>query len=253
MCGSEGVRCGASGAIGPALVPKLVGETRAEAAVHQLTALPEPPAETFRDWWRRERGEGGAQEPARPRYLDSGPRWRPIQIASKNGAERTGGNARHTILSAIRSALADRPAPADVPRDYRRRSERSRAESVARFADRVGEYRATVRRAAAGELGEAPAVLCREAGARTLAVPRDPRTRGVHRASSSCPTAASLRTSSTSSTAPSPAEPSGSPRRAPSCSTAAPERLDFRDRELGEERPRELRRPFVCAGRSEAG
>jgi hypothetical protein len=174
MCGSEGVRCGASGAIGPALVPKLVGETRAEAAVHQLTALPEPPAETFRDWWRRERGEGGAQEPARPRYLDWGPRWRRIQIASKNGAERTGGDARHTILSAIRSALADRSAPADVPRGYRRRSERSRAESVTLFADRVGEYRATVRRAAAGELGDALAVLCREAGARTLAVPRDP-------------------------------------------------------------------------------
>jgi iron-sulfur cluster protein len=135
--------------------------------------FPEPPAETFRDWWRRERGEGGAQEPARPRYLDSGPRWRPIQIASKNGAERTGGDARHTILSAIRSALADRPATVEVPRDYRRRAERSQAETAALFAERVSEYRATVRRAAADELGEALAELCGEAGARKLAVPLD--------------------------------------------------------------------------------
>jgi hypothetical protein len=61
-------------ASGRALVPKLVGETRAEAAVHQLTALPEPPAETFRDWWRRERGESGTERVPRGRETARGSR-----------------------------------------------------------------------------------------------------------------------------------------------------------------------------------
>jgi iron-sulfur cluster protein len=142
--------------------------------------FPEPPAETFRDWWRRERGEFGTERVPRGRETARGSRlpellrstWR----ASPDGPDRRAaeaGGARHKILAAIRSALADRPATADVPRDYRRKSERSREETVTLFAKRVSEYRATVRRAAADELGDALAELCGQAGARRLAVPRD--------------------------------------------------------------------------------
>jgi L-lactate dehydrogenase complex protein LldF len=138
--------------------------------------LPEPPAETFRDWWRRERGESPTSARDRARYLHSGPLWPSMQIASKDRAEpgdRDAGTARDTILAAIRSALADRPAPVEVPRAYRRRTERTREETVGLFAERVGEYRATVRRAAANELGNTLADLCRERRAERLAVPED--------------------------------------------------------------------------------
>ncbi|MEA2331755.1 MAG: L-lactate dehydrogenase complex protein LldG, partial [Thermoleophilaceae bacterium] len=68
-------------------------------------------------------------------------------------------------------ALGDGPPAADVPRDYRRASERSRAEVVDLFAERVGEYRAKVVAAAAGEVGEVVARLCGEHDARRLVVP----------------------------------------------------------------------------------
>jgi iron-sulfur cluster protein len=142
--------------------------------------LPEPPAETFRDWWRRERGDSvGEQPPTRPdraRDLHLPPLWRSTQTASKTEADRQrrdAGSARDTILAAIRTALADRPAAVEVPRGYRRRSDRTREDIVSLFAERVSEYRATVRRAAVDELGDALAAMCGEAGARTLAVPGD--------------------------------------------------------------------------------
>jgi hypothetical protein len=97
--------------------------------------FPEPPAETFRDWWRRERGESAAPAARRAPDLDLPPLWRSIQIASKDRADRPAGDARHTILGAIASALADRPAPVEVPRTYRRKSERSREETVTLFAE----------------------------------------------------------------------------------------------------------------------
>ncbi|HEX2126424.1 MAG TPA: LutB/LldF family L-lactate oxidation iron-sulfur protein [Thermoleophilaceae bacterium] len=129
--------------------------------------LPAPPAETFREWWRRERGASG---PERPRVRPS--------VATGNESSNAWrrehpGPARDAVLSAIRSALRDRPRAPAVPRSYRRRSDRPRAEIVATFADRVGEYRATVRTAAEGTLGEALRELCRERGATRLAVPRD--------------------------------------------------------------------------------
>jgi iron-sulfur cluster protein len=143
--------------------------------------MPEPPAETFREWWRRERGDG-PPAPAPPRAAE-GPRGaglpellRSTCRASKKAADRQAGdtpNARGTILGAIRSALADRPAAVDVPRAYRRRTDRSRDEIVALFAERVGEYKASVRIAQPGELPEALAELCGERDARRLAVPTD--------------------------------------------------------------------------------
>jgi L-lactate dehydrogenase complex protein LldG len=141
--------------------------------------LPEPPGETFRDWWRRERGEprGSAVDaPRSARGAGSPEIFRSTCRASKNKADRRAGHAgtaRDTILNAIRSALADRPPTPEVPRGYRRRSDSTPAEIVSLFAERVSEYRATVRRAAADDLGDALAAMCGEAGARTLAVPRD--------------------------------------------------------------------------------
>jgi iron-sulfur cluster protein len=142
--------------------------------------MPEPPAETFREWWRRERGNSGGENApvadAGTRHLHFGPLWPQTQIASRRAADRRSNdaaNARDTILGAIRSALADRPAAVEVPRDYRRTSDRPRDETVELFAERVGEYRATVRLVAPGELPEALADLCGERDARRLAVPTD--------------------------------------------------------------------------------
>jgi L-lactate dehydrogenase complex protein LldF len=141
--------------------------------------LPEPPNETFREWWRRERG---GPKPASRRHAERVPRMsRSTLPASQDrrgggvadSADRIPGDARAAMLGRIRSALADRPAPVEVPRAYRRRDRRSREEIVALFAERAGEYRATVRRAAATELRQTLSELCREQGARRLGVPED--------------------------------------------------------------------------------
>jgi L-lactate dehydrogenase complex protein LldG len=52
--------------------------------------------------------------------------------------------AREEILGRIRTALADRPTPTPVTRDYRRAG--SHAGDVALFAERVEDYRASVHR-----------------------------------------------------------------------------------------------------------
>ncbi|MBA3263085.1 MAG: iron-sulfur cluster-binding protein [Thermoleophilaceae bacterium] len=142
--------------------------------------LPEPPAETFRDWWRRERGEGRARD-EKPVDGEIGGKRGPRDLgaaatpdaAAAPRATSQNGDARRAMLGRIRQALADRPAPVEVPREYRRRSERSRPEIVDLFAERAGEYRATVRRAAPQELRQALTELCRHRGARRLTVPAD--------------------------------------------------------------------------------
>jgi iron-sulfur cluster protein len=129
--------------------------------------LPEPPAETFRDWWRRERGG-----PA-PRDLDSRRIATSIQMAWPREASAQTGDARGAILARIREALEDRPAPPEVPRGYRQTSDEPRPSVIARFSDRVGEYRATVRSATRDELKTVIGQMCGDAGAERLAVPRD--------------------------------------------------------------------------------
>ncbi len=62
-------------------------------------------------------------------------------------------NARAEVLSRIRTALAQRPEPAPVPRDYRRQQGPG---DVALFAERVADYRAEVHRDA-----DVPAALAR--------------------------------------------------------------------------------------------
>jgi L-lactate dehydrogenase complex protein LldF len=144
------------------------------SATRDLSA---PPRESFRDWWRRERGEPEPSEPSEPsepmrRDLRSPP-LRPSTSAG-SGAERGSppqGDARSVVLARVRAALADRAGAVEVPRGYRRRSKRPRDDVVALFAERVGEYRASVRRARAGEAAGVVAALCGERGARRLVVP----------------------------------------------------------------------------------
>lgn len=53
-------------------------------------------------------------------------------------------NGREAILARVREALADRPPPLAVPRDYRLRGARDAAEVRVLFVDRVRDYEATV-------------------------------------------------------------------------------------------------------------
>ena len=60
-------------------------------------------------------------------------------------------SARDEVLARVRSALGDAPAAPDVPRDYHGAG--AAAADVALFCERVADYKATVHRVAAGEVG----------------------------------------------------------------------------------------------------
>ena len=84
--------------------------------------------------------------------------------------------ARDEILGRIRRALADVPAgerPDDVPvpRADRRHDDLDRPGLVARFAETVGEYRATVRHVSAADLSAEVGAECASRGLRTIVVP----------------------------------------------------------------------------------
>jgi L-lactate dehydrogenase complex protein LldG len=82
--------------------------------------------------------------------------------------------ARDEILARVRTALGDRPAPPQVRRDYRT-AERAPAMPAADLldllVDRLVDYRALVRRAAAAEVADATAAALAERGARRVVVP----------------------------------------------------------------------------------
>lgn len=83
--------------------------------------------------------------------------------------------ARDEILARIRRALADVP-PAEGPEDVavaRAYFEREPDGVVERFLERVADYGAGVRIAAAGEVAAAVAEACRAAGVSRLAAPPD--------------------------------------------------------------------------------
>lgn len=83
-------------------------------------------------------------------------------------------SARAEVLGRVRAAIGGRPAPEDdVPRGYRRTLGISRDEVVELFADRVADYKATVRRIAREELPATIAVSLVEHGIRRIAVPPD--------------------------------------------------------------------------------
>lgn len=85
--------------------------------------------------------------------------------------------ARDEILGRIRSALRDVPAdeqPAGVvvPRTYRTHGDLRGGELIDRFAERVRDYNAEVRRIAADDLADAVAQACDDMQLRTLVVPQ---------------------------------------------------------------------------------
>ncbi|MFB7668700.1 lactate utilization protein C [Kitasatospora sp. NPDC056138] len=85
-------------------------------------------------------------------------------------------SSRETVLGRIRAALADVPAdetPGDVPvpRDYRRTHTRPGENTVALFAERVADYRATVTRTDRAGLSDAIAAALARHDARNLALP----------------------------------------------------------------------------------
>ena len=130
--------------------------------------LPTPAAETFREWWRRTRGSS-------TRALALGTS---VPLTGNSPVKSTlvepvpGEGAREDILRRIRAAVAGARA-ADVPRNYRTEDARGRDEIVDLFAERAAEYRATVHRVRAGDVGEAVARIAEEEGARTLGIAAD--------------------------------------------------------------------------------
>jgi L-lactate dehydrogenase complex protein LldG len=76
---------------------------------------------------------------------------------------------RDEMLGRIRAALADRPRPVPVPRDYLRTLDG--ADVVALFAERAADYKATVARVPSPELPGAIASALQERGARRVVVP----------------------------------------------------------------------------------
>jgi L-lactate dehydrogenase complex protein LldG len=67
--------------------------------------------------------------------------------------------AREDVLARIRSALADRPAPPPIPREYRRGTGAGGAGHLDQFAERVADYRAAVHRAGGSVATTLTAVL----------------------------------------------------------------------------------------------
>jgi L-lactate dehydrogenase complex protein LldG len=79
--------------------------------------------------------------------------------------------AREEILQRVRGALTGPPVDRPIPAGYRRRGTLGDEDRVALFCERVGEYRADVRRVAESEVAAVVESVCAARGARTLVVP----------------------------------------------------------------------------------
>ena len=77
--------------------------------------------------------------------------------------------AREEILRRIRAIPHASPEP--VPRTYRRAGELAAKERLARFHERVSDYRADVRLIGPAEIASTIESVCAERGARRLAIP----------------------------------------------------------------------------------
>jgi L-lactate dehydrogenase complex protein LldG len=89
-------------------------------------------------------------------------------------------SGRETVLRAVRDALGPSPAaPPEVPRAYRAAGTPPDFDVVARFCERVADYRATVHRVTADELAAAVAEACRRLGARRVGTTLDLAVDGV--------------------------------------------------------------------------
>ena len=128
--------------------------------------LPAPARESFRDWWRRTRGDAGA--------ATAGGRAAGARAPERLGAEPArAGSARETVLARVRAAIEGAEAPGERPRGYRTEDSRSPEEIVALFAERVAEYRATVHRTGADGVAALVASICAENGVERLGLAPD--------------------------------------------------------------------------------
>ena len=146
--------------------------------------LPTPAPESFREWWRRTRGAAAGAEPVRaPGERVKAPNGAGAKTAAKDAPLSGGdaadtsaggpaGDARTDMLRRIRAAIGS-AAPADVPRDYRTRDERSRDEIVTLFAERAAEYRATVHRVGEADVAATVQRIGEEEGVVRIGIPAD--------------------------------------------------------------------------------
>jgi L-lactate dehydrogenase complex protein LldG len=83
-------------------------------------------------------------------------------------------DAREAILQRIRQAIGERPVEEEAtPRAYLHAGSDERAAVIARFVERVEDYKATVIQTTEAELAAALAQVCTERGFRKLVVPDD--------------------------------------------------------------------------------
>ncbi len=87
-------------------------------------------------------------------------------------------NARAAILGRIREALQDvpsdeQPEAVAVTRAYLHSGTSARAEVIARFIERITDYKVKVRQVTASELPDALVAACAERGVKRLVVPAD--------------------------------------------------------------------------------
>jgi L-lactate dehydrogenase complex protein LldG len=80
-------------------------------------------------------------------------------------------SAREEVLGRVRRALADRPAPPEVPRSYRREGDLDLPARLDLFTDRLVDYKASVRRCAPDELVDTLAAALSARGAARVVVP----------------------------------------------------------------------------------
>ncbi|HYP47015.1 MAG TPA: LutB/LldF family L-lactate oxidation iron-sulfur protein, partial [Thermoleophilaceae bacterium] len=112
------------------------------AAWTSVRDLPPVAEQTFREWWRAERGGGRAARSGGGGELGQEKGWR--QYAAPGDAARAGGGepghglagpaaaaARERVLASVRDALDGAPPAAPVPRSYRRRPQGSHEAAVA--------------------------------------------------------------------------------------------------------------------------
>jgi L-lactate dehydrogenase complex protein LldG len=80
-------------------------------------------------------------------------------------------SAREEVLGRIRRALADRPVPPAVPRDYRRAGELTEYARLDLLTDRLVDYKAAVRRCSPAQLADTLVEALSARGAARIVVP----------------------------------------------------------------------------------
>jgi L-lactate dehydrogenase complex protein LldF len=148
-------------------IGRLPGPLSAWTAVRDF---PAPPNQTFRQWWREQRGSDPRRTPYPASPGSAGP-GAPDGIHGK--ALVRGLDARAAILGRVQEALGNAGPSLPVERRYRRHSGGPQTELVRQFSARLAELGAEVRRARGGELATVLAELCQTQGANHLVVPDD--------------------------------------------------------------------------------